>query len=131
MEIDIGPQADRLPPAECTEFSADRAAQAPAAVGAFVTETRVSGDRHDWTVAVSDGRSWHYVHAWGTGLSQWTRVNPMLVARAVEAAVPSRVPARHRLDVFRRLGPVRITPAALATARQAIDRELRDDPRWT
>jgi hypothetical protein len=45
--------------------------------------------------------------------------------------VPRRVPARHRLDVFRRLGPVRITPAALATARQAIDRELRDDPRWT
>ena len=114
MEIPIGPQPDRLPPAECVDFAADRAAAAPARVGAFVTTSRIDGDRHDWTVAVSDGRGWAYVHAWGTGFGPWTRVAPVLVARAVEAAVPRSVPEAYRLDVFRRLGPVRITPEVLA-----------------
>jgi hypothetical protein len=130
MEIEIGEHPDRLAPEECTRFAADRVPQAPAAVGAFVTESRVSGDRHDWTVTVSDGRNWAYVHAWGTGFSPWARVNPILVARVVEDAVPRRVPARYRMDVFRRLGPVRITPTVLRAARRAIDRELRDDARW-
>jgi hypothetical protein len=115
MEIEIGDHPDRLPPEECREFAADRAREAPAAIGAFVSECRVTGDRHDWTVVVSDGRRWAYVHAWGIGLGRWSRVNPVLVARAVEDAVPRRVPVAHRLEVFRRLGPVRVTPAALAT----------------
>jgi hypothetical protein len=110
MEIDVGTHPDRLTCAQCVRFAADRAPRAPAGVGAFVTETRVVGERHDWTVAVSDGRAWAYVHAWGTGIGQWSRVDPTRVAQAVEAAVPRRVAARDRIDVLRRLGPVRVTP---------------------
>jgi hypothetical protein len=120
MAFDIGEHPDRLPPEECVTLAADRARAAPAAVGAFVTASRVSGDRHDWTVAISDGRGWAYVHAWGIGFSRWTRVDTVLVARAVEDAVPRRVPDRYRMDVFRRLGPVRITPRVLAAARRSL-----------
>lgn len=116
MEIEIGDHPDRLPSAQCTRLATDRAPRAPAGVGAFVSQTRVTGDRHDWTVLVSDGRAWAYVHAVGTGLGRWTCVDPTLVARAVEAAVPRHVPARHRIDVFRRLGPVRVTPTSLGIA---------------
>jgi hypothetical protein len=125
MEIEIGTHPDRLMPGTIARFAADRAPAAPAAVGAFVTEHRVTGDRHDWTVTVSDGRGRTYVHAWGTGMGRWTRVNPDIVARAVEDAVPRHVPARHRMDVFRRLGPVRVTPSTLHAARRAIERDLR------
>jgi hypothetical protein len=113
MEIDIGDNPDRLPSPQCVRLATDRAPQAPAGVGAFVTEVRVTGERHDWTVAVSDGRAWAYVHAWGTGIGRWSRVDPTLVARAVEAAVPRHVPARYRIDVFRRLGPVRVSAMSL------------------
>jgi hypothetical protein len=116
MEIDIGNHPDRLASMQCVRLAMDRAPRAPAGVGAFVTEARVTGDRHDWTVAVSDGRAWAYVHAWGTGIGRWSRVDPTLVARAVEAAVPRHVPARYRLDVFRRLGPVRVNPISLGIA---------------
>jgi hypothetical protein len=113
MEIEIGDHPDRLLPAQCARFATDRAPRAPAGVGAFVTHTRVDGDRHDWTVLVSDGRTCAYVHAWGTGIGRWSRVDPTRVARAVEAAVPRHVPARYRIDVFRRLGPVRVSPTSL------------------
>jgi hypothetical protein len=119
--MEILTPADRLPSEEYTEFAADRAPEAPAGIGAFVAATRVSGDRHDWTVAVSDGRSWAYVHAWGIGLGRWTRIDPMLVAEAVEARVPRSVPARYRLEVFRHLGPVRVTRAELAAVLRARD----------
>ena len=119
MEIEIGDHPDRLTFGQCVRLAADRAPRAPAGVGAFVTDVRVTGDRHDWTVAVSDGRAWAHVHAWGTGISRWTRVDPTLVARAVEAAVPRRVPARYRIDVLRRLGPVRVTPMSLRIAGRA------------
>ena len=113
MEIEIGDHPDRLPSSQCVRFATDRAPLAPAGVGAFVTETQVTGDRHDWTVAVSDGRTWAYVHAWGTGISPWSRVDPTLVARAVEAAAPRHVPAEYRVDLLRRLGPVRVSATAL------------------
>jgi hypothetical protein len=113
MEIEIGDHPDRLTSMQCVRLAADRAPRAPAGVGAFVTETRVTSDRHDWTVVVSDGRAWAYVHAWGTGIGRWSRIDPTLVARAVEAAVPRRVAARDRIDVLRRLGPVHVTPASL------------------
>ena len=119
MEIEIGDHPDRLPSAQCVRLAAGRARQAPAGVGAFVTESRVAGDRHEWTVVVSDGHAWAYVHGWGTGISRWTRVDPTLVARAVEAAVPRRVPPRDRIGVLCRLGPVRVTPASLGLAGQA------------
>jgi hypothetical protein len=119
MEIDIGDHPDRLASTQCARLATDRAPRAPAGVGAFVTDTRVRGDRHDWTVAVSDGRAWAYVHAWGTGIGRWSRVDPTLVARAVEAAVPRHVPARHRLDTLRRLGPVRVTPSVLTETSRA------------
>jgi hypothetical protein len=118
MEIEIGAHPDRLLSEEAVRFAADRARAAPARAGAFVLETRVDADRHDWTVVVSDGRQWAYVHAWGTGFGPWTRVSPTLVARAVEAAVPRSVPERYRIDVFRRRGPVRITPSVLAAVRR-------------
>jgi hypothetical protein len=118
MEIEIGNHPDRLPSMQCVRLAADRAPRTPAGVGAFVTETRVTGDRHDWTVTVSDGRAWAYVHAWGTGIGRWSRVDPTLVARVVEAAVPRHLPAPHRIDVFRRLGPVRVTPMSLGIARR-------------
>lgn len=113
MEIEIGDHPDRLTSGQCVRLAAGRAPRAPAGVGACVTEVRVTGDRHDWTLAVSDGDAWAYVHAWGTGIGRWARVDPTLVARAVEAAVPRRVAARDRIDVLRRLGPVRVTPASL------------------
>jgi hypothetical protein len=122
MEIDIGSHPDRLSSMQCVVFATDRAPRAPAGVGAFVTETRIAGDRHDWTVAVSDGRVWTYVHAWGTGIGRWSRVDPVLVARAVEAAVPRRVPAPHRIDVLRRLGPVRVSPMSLGLAQRGPGR---------
>jgi hypothetical protein len=118
MEIDIGDHPDRLPSAQCVRLATDRAPRAPAGVGAFVTQARVTGERHDWTVVVSDGRAWAYVHAWGTGIGRWSRVDPTRVARAVEAAVPRRVPAQHRIDVLRRLGPVRVSPMSLGIARR-------------
>jgi hypothetical protein len=118
MEIEIGDHPDRLTSTQCARFAADRAPRAPADVGAFVAETRITGDRHDWTVVVSDGRAWAYVHAWGTGISRWSRVDPTLVARAVEAAAPRHVPAQHRIDVLRRLGPVRVNPMSLRIARR-------------
>jgi hypothetical protein len=124
MEIEIGDHPDRLTPMQCARLATDRAPRAPAGVGAFVTEVRVTGDRHDWTVAVSDGRAWAYVHAWGTGIGRWSRVDPTLVARAVEAAVPRRVPARHRIDVLRRLGPVRVNPMSLGIARRVPGGEV-------
>jgi hypothetical protein len=43
MEIEIGNHPDRLTSMQCA---------------------RLATDRHDWTVAVSDGRAWAYVHAW-------------------------------------------------------------------
>ncbi len=119
MEIEIGVHPDRLSSGQCVRLAADRAPRAPAGVGAFVTEICVTGDRHDWTVAVSDGRAWAHVHAWGTGIARWTRVDPTRVARAVEAAVPHHVPARHRIDVLRRLGPVRVTPTSLGVGGRA------------
>jgi hypothetical protein len=124
MEIEIGPHPDRLMAAEGVGFAADRAQAAPARVGAFVTETRVGADRHDWTVVVSDGHRWAVVHAWGMGIGRWTRVDPSLVARAVEDAVPRRVPERYRLEVFRHRGPVRITPSVLAAV-QRVDGATR------
>jgi hypothetical protein len=129
MEIEIGDHPDRLPSAQCARFATDRAPRAPAGVGAFVTQTRVGGDRHDWTVLVSDGRVWAYVHAWGTGIGRWTRVDPTLVARAVEAAVPRRVAARDRIDVLRRLGPVRVTPASLGIASEGPGRSRTSEDR--
>jgi hypothetical protein len=125
MEIEIGDHPDRLTSEQSARLAADRAARASAGVGAFVTETRITGDRHDWTVAISDGRGWAYVHAWGTGIGRWTRVDPTLVARAVEAAVPRHVPARYRIDVFRRLGPVRVTPMSLGIAQRGSGRPSR------
>jgi hypothetical protein len=122
MEIEIGNHPDRLTSTQCTRLAADRAARAPAGVGAFVMETRVTSERHDWTVAVSDGRGRAYVHAWGTGIGRWSRVDPTLVARAVEAAVPRRVPARYRIDVLRRRGPVRVTPMSLGIAQRESGR---------
>lgn len=121
MEIEPGDHPDRLATVQCVGFAADRAPSAPAGVGAFVTEVRVTGDRHDWTVAVSDGHAWAYVHAWGTGIGRWARVDPTLVVRAVEAAVPRHVPARYRIDVLRRLGPVRVTATSLRTAARPPD----------
>ncbi|HEY6760636.1 MAG TPA: hypothetical protein VI318_14155 [Baekduia sp.] len=119
MEIEIGDHPDRLTFTQAARLATDRAPRAPAGVGAFVTDTRVTGDRHDWTVAVSDGRAWAYVHAWGTGLGRWSRIDPTRVARAVEAAVPRRVPPQHRVDALRRLGPVRVTPTSLGIAQRA------------
>ncbi|WP_445149563.1 hypothetical protein [Baekduia sp. Peel2402] len=119
MEIEIGDHPDRLPSAQCIRFAAGRARQAPAGVGAFVTESRVAGDRHEWTVAISDGHVWSYIYVWGAGLSRWTHVNPTLVARAVEAAVPRRVPPGDRIGGLRRRGPVRVTPASLGITGQA------------
>jgi hypothetical protein len=113
METEIGDHPDRLTSTQCARLAADRAPRAPAGVGAFVTQTRVTAERHDWTVAVSDGRAWAYVHAWGTGIGRWTRVDPTVVARAVEAAVPRHVLAPYRIDVLRRHGPVRVTPMSL------------------
>src|ERR1700712_1364534 len=124
MEIEIGDHPDRLPSTQCARLAADRAPRAPAGGGAFVPAARGPGDRHDWTVAVSDGRGWGYVHAWGTGIGRWTRVDPTLVARAVEAAVPRHLPARHRIDVLRRLGPVHVTPMSLGIARRAPGGEV-------
>jgi hypothetical protein len=122
MEIEIGAHPDRVPTEEAVGFASDRARAVPARAGAFVTETRVGADRHDWTVVVSDGRRWAYVHAWGTGFGPWTRISPTLVARAVEGAVPRSVPERHRIEVFRRRGPVRITPSVLAAVRRTDGR---------
>jgi hypothetical protein len=101
---------------QCARLATDWARRAPAGGGALVTDTQVTGDDHDWTVAVSDGRAWGYVHARGTGIGRWTRVHPTRVARAVEAAVPRDVPPRYRIDVPRRLGPVRVTPTSLGIA---------------
>jgi hypothetical protein len=122
MEIEIGDHPDRLTSKQCARLATDRAPRAAAGVGACVTDTRVTGDRHDWTVVVSDGRAWAYVHAWGTGIGRWSRIDPTLVARAVEAAVPSRVAARYRIDVLRRLGPVRVTPMSLGVAQRGSGR---------
>jgi hypothetical protein len=119
MEIEVGPHPDRLPTKDAVGFAADRARAVPARVGAFVIETRVGVDRHVWTVVVSDGRRWEFVQAWGMGFGRWTRISPTLVARVVEEAVPRSVPERYRLEVFRRLGPVRITPSVLAAVQRA------------
>jgi hypothetical protein len=119
MEIESGSHPDHFLPDDGRSFAADRARTAPAHVGAFVLETRVGADRHDWTVVVSDGQRWAIVHAWGTGISPWARVDPLLVARAVEDAVPRNVPEQYRIDVFRRRGPVHITPSVLAGVRRA------------
>jgi hypothetical protein len=129
MEIDVGPHPDRLTGAQCIRFAADRAPRAPAGVGAFVTDARVVGDRHDWTVVVSDGRAWAYVHAWGTGIGRWSRIDPTRVAQAVEAAVPRRVAARDRIDVLRRLGPVRVTPGDLGIASRSPGRSRASEDR--
>jgi hypothetical protein len=116
MEIEIGNHPDRLASTQCVGLATDRAPRTPAGVGAFVTEVRVTGHRHDWTVVVSDGRAWAYIHAWGTGIGRWARVDPTLVARAVEAAVPRHVPAPYRIEVLRRHGPVRVTSMSLGIA---------------
>jgi hypothetical protein len=124
MEIEIGDHPDRLTSTQCARLATGRAPRAPAAIGAFVMETRVDGDRHDWTVVVSDGGAWAYVHAWSTGIGRWSRVDPTRVARAVEAAVPRHVPVLYRLDVLRRLGPIRLAPASLGVARRAREGEV-------
>jgi hypothetical protein len=124
MEIEIGDHPDRLSSVQSVRLAADRAPRTPAGVGAFVVETRVTVDHHDWTVAVSDGRAWAYVHAWGTGIGRWSRVDPTLVARAVEAAVPRHVAVQHRIEILRRLGPVRVTPRSLDNARRAPGGEV-------
>jgi hypothetical protein len=129
MEIEIGDHPDRLTSRQCARLATDRAARAPAGVGAFVTETQVAGDRHDWTVVVSDGRAWAYVHAWGTGIGRWSRIDPTRVAQAVEAAVPRRVAARDRINVLRRLGPVRVTPASLGIISESPGRSRTSEDR--
>lgn len=119
MEIETGAHPDRVPTKEAVDFAGDRAHAVPARIGAFVIATNIADDRHDWTVVVSDGRRWAFVHAWGTGFGPWARISPTLVGRAVEEAVPSSVPRRYRLEVFRRLGPVHITPSVLAAVQRA------------